>query len=273
MNMWNRFKDSLITPKNIVEYRNDSLWWVFLYIIVFALLLSTRTTITTLTFDGLSPADREIIAQDLADVNDGCAMESGVFDCDEAATQLIYEDLLLGYYLESNDTLQYDNYERDYSVVVFQENVLFVFNDTILFEVLIADLDPAVQNLDFALQETDEDVFHDAIFRAVDQFILSYRSTWTPLVIAIDVITSFVLFLLFILVSAWMLRLRFREVRFRQLFTMTSYSSTGLYLILIFDSLFNLSFLLVILLILFAFRQNNQLSMELYRRLNQNKKP
>jgi hypothetical protein len=65
------------------------------------------------------------------------------------------------------------------------------------------------------------------------------------------------------------MKMRFKPIKFKELFVMTVYSATALYLILIFDSLFSLSFFLVIVLVLIAFRQNNALSTELYLRMRE----
>lgn len=269
--MYRRFRDSLLYPRQILEYRNDRLWLVFLYIFLFAILLSTKLVIEVTTFDGLSVASKEIIAQEFKDLNPTCGIVDSVYVCDAEETTLFFEDLIVNYYMESHSDLQFDNYKSQYNIVLFGDSLYFIFAGKVVYEDLISNLPQSFHNLDFSLQSTDNAQFNNLLFSAVDDFILSYKSVWAPMMIIIDFLTGFALFLIFIMVSAWMLRLRFRQVPFRQLFTMTTYSSTGLYVILIFNSLYNLNFILVILLIFFAFRQNNQLSLEIVERLK--KKP
>jgi predicted permease len=50
---------------------------------------------------------------------------------------------------------------------------------------------------------------------------------------------------------------------------MTVYASTALFVVLIFDQLFQFSFFITLLLIFIAFRQNSQLNDELMRRMMQ----
>ena len=63
------------------------------------------------------------------------------------------------------------------------------------------------------------------------------------------------------------MRVRYKQIPFRQVFTITSYSSTALFIVLIFNNLLNLNTILLILLIIIAFRQNNILTVEIEKRL------
>jgi hypothetical protein len=269
--MYIRFRDSLINPRNIVDFRNDSIWLVLLYVVFFSLLLSTRTTITSLQFNGISPAQKVVLAENFEDLDPTCGIVNGTYICDTKETRLFYEDFIINYYVESNDSLQLDAYTAQYNVIVYSDQIVLVFGNSVLFEQPINELNSDIQNLSFALQSTDEEAFNTVIFDTVDEYIMSYKSVWAPLTIAVDIISSFLLFIFFIILSAFMMRIRFKQIPFKKLFVMTAYSSTSLYVILIFNSLFSLNILLVILLIFFAFRQNNQLSLELLRRLH--KKP
>lgn len=269
--MWNRFRDSLVYPRRIVDFRNDRLVWVFLYIILFAILLSTRTIITVISFTELSSADREVLILDMHDIDDSCAIVNANLSCDTAQTQLFYDDVMMRYYIESHNELQLDSYESGYNLVIHEENIHFVFNGRDLYAYPISELPDELQNLDFALQESNPSAFYGQVLDAMESYIMSYKSFWAPFAIMLDFLSSLILFVIFVLLSAWMLKMRFKEVTFKQFFVMTGYSSTGLYIILLFHSLFNLSFLLIILLVVIAFRQNNQLSLELMKRLT--KKP
>lgn len=270
--MYQRFRDSIMAPARIVEFRHDKTIWVILYILFFSLLLSTRMIIDVVTYDGLSVVQQIALLDELPELDSSCIIDTTGFSCDTAATTLLLEDPIIGYYLESHDTLQYDAYESRYNVIIHQDMVRFLFNETLVHEVPIASIDPDALPLDFAWQTDDPDRFEAGVVMLVDGFILSYQNLWAPMLIGIDFLTGFILFLSFVLVSAMMMRLRFAEVPYRQMFTMNAYAATTLYLILIFNSLFQLGFLLVILLIFVAFRQNNQLSFEILRRLKERDK-
>lgn len=269
--MYQRFRDSLITPALIVEFRNDKILRVFAYILFFALLLSTRMIIDTLTYDGLSVTQQNEIAAAIPVLDPDCGFDDTSYYCATDQTTLLYEDLFVTYYLDSHSTLQMDQYDSQYNIVVQGENIYFIVAGTVLYDQTINTVPGELQGLDFSLQTSDPDQFEERVFETVDAYILQYKSIWGPMLIAIDFLTGLFLFMAFVLLSAMMMRFRFRQIPYRQMFVMTAYSSTALYLILIFNSLFQLNFFLVIILIFIAFRQNNQLSYEILKRLR--KKP
>ena len=266
--MYQRFRDSIVTPANIVEFRNDKLIWVFLYILFFALLLSTRMIIDTITYDGLSQSEQNAVIDELPVLDEDCGFSAYEYICDTTETTLLYSDMVLSYYLDSHDELQYDNYESQYNIVIQGSSIHMIFNNRLVLEERLDTYAPnALLDLDFSLQSDDPDLFEDKVVSVIDDFIVSYKPIWGPMLVLVDFITGLILFFAFILLSAMMMRLRFKEVPYRQMFVMNAYSATAFYLILIFNSLFELNFLLIILLIFIAFRQNNQLSFEILRRL------
>lgn len=270
--MYTRFYNSIIAPRNIVNYRTDSLFRVFLYILFFAVLLSTRITIDTITFDGMSASTKEIIKGEFETVDDTCMITDGTLDCTSSESTLIYQDIIIGFYTDSFDNFNASIYSSSgYNIVLHDESFHFVFSGTELLAVPISELNTTFQNLDFSTQESDPNYFYATVFDAVDEYLINTKTIWGSGTILIDFLTNFTMFMIFILVSAWMLRLRFKVIKFKHLFIMTTYSSTALYLILILNSLYNLSFFIILIMLIVAFRQNSRLSLELYRRLN--KKP
>jgi hypothetical protein len=265
--MYSRFRDSLIYPRKIVDFRKDHLVWVLLYVLFFALLLSTRTSIQVFTYDGLSPNTRTIIAREFEDVDDTCKISEGAISCDTSVRKTLYTSGILSYHIDTYDEINYDLYEGNYHIIFHQEQVLFVLQGRAVYQENISNLPVELRTLDFADQANDPEAFYDQLFDGVDAYITSQKGIWAPLLIASEVIGSLLMYFFFIIISAWFMKMRFKRVSFKDLFKMTSYSATALYLILIFDSLFNFSFIFVILLIFIAFRQNNEVSAEITRRL------
>ncbi len=270
--MYTRFYNSVIAPKNLVDFRNDALWKVFLYVLFFALLLSTRVTIDTITYDGLSAADKEAAIQEFSNVDETCVIKDAMLTCDTASSQNVYDGILFKVFTDSNPEIDFEQYnETQYYFVLHQDSLRLVVSQTVLYSIPINDLPSHIHNFDFSTQSSNPDYFYESLFDVYDEYVLGYKNIWGTLLIIVDFLTNFAMFMIFILISSWMLRFRFRVIRFKHLFVMTSYSSTALYLILIINSLYNLSFFLVIILLIIAFRQNSQLSLELYKRLS--KKP
>lgn len=270
--MYTRFYNSIINPKEIVNFRNDSLVKVFLYLLFFALLLSTTPVIKVLTFDGVEENTKEIVKRDFEDVNDTCVIEDAYMTCEKQESTLLYKDLLFAVYTDSFSNFNESIYsENGYNFVLYEDAIHVVIGGTDAFSLKLSDLPEEFQNLDFSLYNTDPNLFFENVFDGIDEFLLENHIIWGTMIVVFDFVSNFTLFLIFVLISAWMLRMRYPEVRFKHLWVMTVYSSTALYIILIINSLYNLSFFVVVILLIVAFRQNSQLSMELYRRLR--KKP
>lgn len=266
INMYTRFRDSIVFPRNIVDFRNDSLIKVFLYIIFFALLLSTSTILFVISFDGTSGSTQEMIKQNFEVMDSTCEIDEAVYNCDTNKNQLFYEDTFFSFYFDSRTDLVYDDYKNIYNFVISDDTLYLIFNRIELFTVKLADLPITWHNIDFNEQTTDIENFNIRIFAALDDALFETHNLWGPGLIISDLLGSFVLFMLFILISSWMLKLRFKPIRYKQLFTMSAYSGTALFLILIFNSLVNLDFFIVIILLFVAIRQNNQLGVEIMRR-------
>lgn len=267
--MYTRFYNSIIAPRNVVNYRMDSLFRVFLYILFFAALLSTRIIIDTVSFDGMDVAVTEGLKTEFEAVDQTCVISDGTLDCTSAKSSLVYQDIVVGFYTDSFDNFNASIYSSlGYNIVLHADSLYFVAGGNELIAIPVSELNESFQNLDFTTQVTDPDYFYSTIFNAVDDYLLSTKTLWGTGMIFIDFFTNFAMFMIFVLVSAWMLRLRFKVIKFKHLLVMTTYSSTALYLILIFNSLYNLSFFVVLILLVVAFRQNSQLSLELYKRLN-----
>jgi hypothetical protein len=229
-------------------------------------------TIDIITFDGINQRTKEAVQEEFVDVNETCMIVDSSLECGAKESTFVYQTVMVTFFTDSFDNWNPSIYqETGYNMVIHGETLHVVISGQDLFQVPVSELPSGIQNLDFGLYETDQEAFFDAIFDATDSYLISTKTAWGAGMIVFDFLTNLVMFMIFILLSSWMLRMRFREVKFKQLFTMTAYSSTALYIILILNSLYNLNFFLVIILLFVAIRQNSQLSMELYKRLR--KKP
>ncbi len=260
--MYNRFVSSLMAPMFIVEFRNDKLFKVLLYVVFFALLLSTRMIIQTTTYSGVSYSLGNEITTKLHENASECTISDYTLTCDNNQVYDIYIDGPFAVYFDSRDIFTTDGYLSPYTFVFYQDKMYVLYAGTKIKEEVIGDIFPSLDNVDFS--STSKDAL---IINAINDYILAYKWIWAPSLIIFDFLVNLMLFLIFDLFSAWMLRLRFPSVPFSQSFKMSVYSATALYLILIFNSLFAMNGFLLIILLLIAFRQNSQLTMEIMRRL------
>lgn len=266
--MFNRFRDGLVNPRAIIEFRKDAMWKVVLYIVFFAILFSSATIIDVIKYDGLTEVYKENVRQSMTDVTEDCAIVNSELICDSEYKIELYEDLVITFFLDSHANLDFERYsDSGYAIIIHDDSLYVSVNGLNVYSYLIEDLDSSIHNLDFSDQASNPKVFYNSIFTAVDELAIQYKTLWGSIIILIEVLISFVVYIMFIMLSAYFLRKRFPIVPFKQLFAMTTYSSTGLFVILIFDSIFQLNIFLIIILIIFAFRQNNALSLEIDRRL------
>jgi len=270
MRMYKRFRDSLSNPRGLVAYRKDRLWKVLLYLSFFALLMGTRSLIDVAQYDGLSFAYQEVMVENIEEMDETCAIVDGRYGCDEEASQLFYEDLSIRFFFDSYETFEQTRYDDEqYAVVVHEERVRFLFNGTPMYEQSLASFSDAFLNLDFALQTSDPDSFHEQVIAGVSDFLVATKWTWGFGAIFAEILLGLLLFLFFTLVNSYFMYRRFMMVKFKAVFVMTVYASTALFVVLIFDQMFQFSFFITLLLIFIAFRQNSQLNDELMRRMMQ----
>jgi len=266
--MYKRFRDSLSNPRGLVQYRKDKVWFVFLYLFLFALLMGTRSFIDVATYDGLSFSYQEAIKENFQTVDPSCQIVSGTFTCDDEDLQLVYSDVGIQFFLDSYQTFESERYEEtQYAFVVHQSDVIFLFNGTMIYEQKLTSLSENFTNLDFSLQESNPDLFYDTILGGVSEYLTRVKWTWGLGSIVVEVLLGLLLFVFFTIVNSYFMYRRFMLIKFRDVFVMTVYASTALFVVLIFDQLFQFSFFITLLLIFIAFRQNSQLNDELLRRM------
>jgi len=266
--MFNQVRDSIVYPREILKYRKDKVIFVLFYIFFFATLLSSKTIIDVVKYDGLSYAYKDQISQNMTVVDSDCEISNAVLMCDTEEIINLYEETVFTVYLDSNPELDFAEYSSsNYGIIIHDEAVyVYVFGLNTM-TVLLSDLPSQLQNLDFTQQIGDSTAFYDNLFAGIDELILSYKTLWGSLTVGIELLISIMFYLAFILISAWFLKRRYKVIPFRETFALTTYSSTSLFIILTFYTLLNLSLLVVIVLLIVSFRQNGILSSEIEKRL------
>lgn len=266
--MFSRVRDSLVYPREIIKYRKDRIIFVLFYILFFAVLLSSKTIIDVVKFEGLSLPYKEQITENMTVLTQDCEISNAVFTCESEEIINLYEETIFTVYLDSNSELDITDYSSsNYGIIFHDESVyIYVFGLNTL-TVPLTDLPAQLQNIDFSEQQSDPEAFYDNLFAGINELILSYKGLWGSLTIAIEILIGVLFYLVFILISAWFLKRRYKVIPFRETFALTAYSSTSLFIILTFYSLLNLSLFVVIILLIISFRQNGILNSEIERRL------
>lgn len=269
--MFSRVRDGLVYPRELLKYRKDKLIYVFLYILFFAALLSTTSVVTMFTFDGLSNAEKEGIQNGFQTMAVSCQIDDKVLECDEPTNMMVYENIYSTFYLNSFEEIDSDLYQSVvFATVVHSDSVSFLFSGITVASLSLSELPTEFHNLNFNLQEEDPTLFYDTLFAGVDKVLSETIVYWGIFSVVVSTVTAVIMYGCFISFSAYFMKKRFAVIPFKQAFVLTTYSSTGLFIILVFNSIIGLNIFLIIVLLVFAFRQNSILNNEINRRL-QNK--
>jgi len=270
--MINRLRDGLVYPAQLLNYTKDRILFVLLYIALFALLSSSRTIIEIIQYDGVSYTFRTSLSEDLAEVDADCQITNYTLACsDEVESVYIFDAFPMSIYLDNNETLNTNDYNSSYNVIVHDDELIFVFSGIQLTSMKLEMLSTQFKNLDFNDIGTDqEELFASQILGGIDEYLISSKSIWGTMLVIADFLSNFIMFIGFVLISSFFLRRRYRIIPFRDSFTLSTYASSSVFVVLAFYSLLNLPFFLVFILIFLSFRQNTLMMYEIDRRL---KKP
>ena len=266
--MFKRFRDSLVYPKKILNYRKDHLFFVLLYLLFFAILLSSGTVIDVIKHDGLESVYKASIEEEMTVVTQDCEILDAQLICAGEYFINLYEEPIFAVYLFSEDISNFSEYpSANYSFVINEDKVYIYIAGINSLTIQISDLPTQLQNIDFDDQINDSSAFYNNLFSGVDELLMGYKNMWGPLMIGVEIIISSLFYLIFILVSAWFLKMRYKVIPFKETFTLVTYSSTSIFVILTFYSMLDLSLFVILILLVISFRQNGIMSREIERRL------
>ena len=266
--MIRKIKAALIEPGVLIRYRNDKLWQVLGYLLFFSLLMGTRTLVEdVIVYDGLTFATRDLIRETAEPPATHCVIRDAVLNCDldKPHTFITYQNFSV--ILAPTDQTVASENRLGWQIVLHGDSVSFQMLGQTWRREQIARLDPAMHNLDFDYSD-NERAFFNAFFRGADSALMLTRPIWGTLLVISSIFSAFFLFNVFVWLNTFLTRVRLREVPLRQMFTMMTYAATLLYVVMIFETLLPIPFLLFIVMLFVAFRQMNRLAMEIYRRLH-----
>lgn len=251
----NRFKTALILPEQLIKYEKDRIFTVLLYLVFFALLTMVGPLIDGLTFERIPVLTQEVILQDLV-MPETCLFENDVLLCEETSLKL-YEQTGLAVYVHLDDlnTLEVPAFET--SFVLTSDSVVTLAAGGIVDDVLYSSLD-LPETLLFNGTEQQQ---ISAFFTLSSSVLIHYRGLWLPSLMALKFLSSLLMFLVFVLINAALIKPRIKPRTFKESFVLMAYASTGLYLIWILDSILPLDLFIFLILLIFAFRRTSRLSL------------
>ena len=252
-----KFKQALITPESLIAYKKDRFFKVFLYMMFFAVLTSVGPLIDGLTYQTLPALSRQTIESNLT-VPTGCTLENQQLSCQDESSKVLYQMATLRINLNLNG----DDFSEPSSmwmtdVQLRSHTIVFITAGQTVNEVSYQDL-----NLRGPVDFTGTSIQQsNAFFNLLDAVVIHYRSLWIPVFMVLRVFSSLFIFMIFALINSALIKPRIKKLSFKELFTLMSYASTGLYLIWIFDALVPLNLFVFLILIIFAFRRTSRLAL------------
>lgn len=273
--MLERIRQSFVNPGALIQYRNDSLIKALGYMLFFALFTGTSMLLMVLSFEGVSANARRDIMNELKPLEANCEIVDARLSCDESTQHTFYEMANVTFSINTESSHTPSDYQANTMHFIIHESSLLIYGRTLLgpvtYDIPLSDLDSAIHNFDLNTLETNPALFEYTVFQAVDDFINQYKLSWGSLFVSSSIFSGLLLFFIFILLNTLLTRSRLPMVPFKQMFVMMTYAGTALYVVLIFNNLWNFSFFILIIFLLVAFRQMNRLTLEIQNRLYRNK--
>jgi hypothetical protein len=194
-----------------------------------------------------------------------CEIVSSELTCETETVETFYNDDFFVISIDSREEVEYGDYDLTFFNVIFHGNQVLVSTYGFHFEFNLSELPSELQNIDFGLIISDKEAFSDQFIGGLMEYLEATRGSWGIWVMALEIVSNFVFVILITLINSWVINMRFKIIPFKEVFKMSAYLGTSLYLLLVFNSLVNLGYLLIFVFIIISIRQTNALTMEIMR--------
>lgn len=262
--MFNRFRDGLVYPKRVIQYRKDSVIRIILFMLMFALAMTSSTIVIYSNFDRIPEVYRDAFQDGLTNETIPCIIEDDVLTCtEEEYTYDLFSNELFTFQVKDNFN------EQEVSSMkinfVFEESGLTIYNLYFRQTYTYSSISESFQTIDFTLKETDEKAFSNQIMDGIGDYIVSIKSNLIPLAIIGGIITNLFIVAIIALMNAFSLKMRFRIIPFGEAYKMGLYTGSLLYVFWIIISYFQVGIFTFVIFLVLYLRQLNQLSFEIMR--------
>jgi len=231
-------KDSLFEPKKILQYRNKSGWYAFLYFLILALFMTIGYIAFYIGYDGNS-----VITSDTT----GCELSSTGVECLSSDFDFQTEYNLYGisiYFLNETDQFQDIVFIGD-SSLVFQGNSVTLFSSSTQ-RITFPNLTTLSQSNTF------------------DQFFSTFKTALLVTSILVGFLTNLILLLFVSLVSTIpFLRLK-KFIRFKKLYILVIFAITPIAILMTFYNIIPINNVLFFVLMIIGYRSLYILQRELF---------
>lgn len=233
--MYNIFRESILTPKELIKYHTKKGWFVFLYMLILALLLSIDMFVLLIA-DNNVPFDNGVTA---------CQVVDGAFVCTETPIE-----------------------EQNYAI--YGTSFYFLSDNQEVRDVLVEDFEIAVIVKDdfmyYRVGETTMTATDASGFTSVSDLYSTMKASLAMYMVIIAILQN-LLVLTFIILISTLPFLRFRkEIRYGKIFKLVTFAATPIALLLLITNLLGLSDIFFFIVMFIGYRSVFALQKELYSR-------
>lgn len=262
MIMYKRFRDSIIYPEQIIQFRNDSIFRVLLYMLMFATLLTLPMIIDVIKFEKVPLSQYNELKDSLYEESFDCEIQDFHVLCDTDTSVLLIDSFNgINVYVVSTDEIDYSNYDSNSTdILLYNDQVILLFGTLKVTEDL-SYFGGVFENIDFKDIDTDFDAFSQDFILNVQDFMLQTKGYWGSLVIGAYIMINFIMVLFIGLLTGFVIRMRFKKIPFRQTFRFGTYVSSTTFLALMFMTFFGQVFFFVLIILFTNSRQLGRLTL------------
>jgi len=269
--MFNRFRDSLVYPRRIINYRKDRFLKVLAYMVVFAVLMLSSTIVLIARFDRIPQTIRDQFQENLIEENIDCVVDDSVLTCvPEDTFEIFYSSVvgLINITMGVSDDMPKDEEIEVLSLSIFFSNdVVYLYYGGTAMEYAYDDLPDAFSTIDFSTISSDPEEFTNVMMDGFGDYVKSMGYIIVPLMLFMTFIGNMLMILFVVFLNAVILKVRFKVIPFKETFKMGVYMGTTLYMLLILNGFFGLGMFTIVIFLILTFRQTNALNMEIMKRI------
>jgi len=233
--MYNIIRESIINPKGLIKYHSKKGWFVTLYILFLAVLLSISMFVFLLAYD--NPV--------VNNQTTSCEVVDNTFVCqenDNLNTEFNVYGVPMYFLTEAQDVRDVDIEELDVAIIVQGDQAFYRFGTSTMTALDISG------------------------YESVSDFYNGIKTTIALSMIIFTILQNIAIMLFIILVSTIPF-LRFRkEIRYKKIFKMVTFAATPIAILLLINNMLNFGTLIFFILMFLGYRSIFSLQKELYVR-------
>ncbi|MFP4478450.1 MAG: DUF1189 family protein [Candidatus Izemoplasmatales bacterium] len=233
--MYNIIRESIINPKGLIKYHSKKGWFVTLYILFLAVLLSISMIVFLLAYNN----------PEVNNQTTKCQVVDNTFVCEEndnLNNQFEVYGVPMFFLTENQDVQDVDVEELDVAIIVQGDQAYYRFGNSTMTALDVSG------------------------YESVSDFYSGIKSTIAMSMMIFTILQNIAIILFIILVSTLPF-LRFRkEIRYKKIFKMVTFAATPIVILLLINNMLNFGTLLFFILMFLGYRSIFSLQKELYIR-------